>query len=184
MTCPRCQQDNPPHARFCLGCGARLALTCGSCGAELPGGARFCLQCGQAVTAGTAAPVGAPAPETYTPKHLAEKILTSKAALEGERKQVTVLFADLKGSMELLADRDPDAGGWLAGSLADDGPLSVGGRVGDRALLAQSDSQVQSVGGAPSSPVKNLWKSMVSQEGHAPWLTIDFHRYSACSMRS
>jgi class 3 adenylate cyclase len=47
-------------------------------------------------------------PERYTPKHLAEKILTSKAALEGERKQVTVLFADLKGSMELLADRDPE----------------------------------------------------------------------------
>ncbi|HVQ48030.1 MAG TPA: adenylate/guanylate cyclase domain-containing protein, partial [Gemmatimonadales bacterium] len=47
-------------------------------------------------------------PETYTPKHLAEKILTSKSALEGERKHVTVLFADLKGSMELLADRDPE----------------------------------------------------------------------------
>ena len=109
MRCPRCPQDNPPHARFCLGCGARLALTCGSCGADLPGGARFCLQCGQAVTAGTAAPVvGSPAPETYTPKHLAEKILTSRAALEGERKQVTVLFADLKGSLELLADRDPE----------------------------------------------------------------------------
>jgi class 3 adenylate cyclase/tetratricopeptide (TPR) repeat protein len=46
--------------------------------------------------------------ESYTPKHLAEKILTSKAALEGERKQVTVLFADLKGSMELLADRDAE----------------------------------------------------------------------------
>ena len=49
-----------------------------------------------------------PAPEAYTPKHLAERILTSRAALEGERKQVTVLFADLKGSMELLADRDPE----------------------------------------------------------------------------
>jgi class 3 adenylate cyclase len=47
-------------------------------------------------------------PDSYTPKHLAEKILTSKSALEGERKQVTVLFADLKGSMELLADRDPE----------------------------------------------------------------------------
>ena len=58
--------------------------------------------------AGALAPVRSPAPETYTPKHLAEKILTSKAALEGERKQVTVLFADLKGSMELLADRDPE----------------------------------------------------------------------------
>ncbi len=48
------------------------------------------------------------APGAYTPKHLAEKILTSRGALEGERKQVTVLFADLKGSMELLADRDPE----------------------------------------------------------------------------
>jgi hypothetical protein len=47
-------------------------------------------------------------PDAYTPKHLAEKILTSRATLEGERKQVTVLFADLKGSMELLADRDPE----------------------------------------------------------------------------
>ncbi len=108
MKCPRCQQDNPTHARFCLGCGARLALACGSCGAELPGSARFCLRCGQAVATGTAAPVGSPAPESYTPKHLAVKILTSKGALEGERKQVTVLFADLKGSMELLADRDPE----------------------------------------------------------------------------
>jgi class 3 adenylate cyclase len=47
-------------------------------------------------------------PESYTPKHLAERILTSASALEGERKQVTVLFADMKGSMELLADRDPE----------------------------------------------------------------------------
>ena len=47
-------------------------------------------------------------PQAYTPTHLAEKILTSRSALEGERKQVTVLFADLKGSMELLADRDPE----------------------------------------------------------------------------
>src|SRR5262245_15914101 len=56
------------------------------------------------------APVVVPfsSPESYTPKHLAERILTSKGALEGERKQVTVLFADLKGSMELLADRDPE----------------------------------------------------------------------------
>jgi class 3 adenylate cyclase len=56
------------------------------------------------------------APDAYTPKHLAEKILTSKAALEGERKQVTVLFADLKGSMELLADRDPEEARKLSGS--------------------------------------------------------------------
>jgi class 3 adenylate cyclase/tetratricopeptide (TPR) repeat protein len=60
-------------------------------------------------TTGSAVTIAPPrSPDSYTPKHLAEKILTSKAALEGERKQVTVLFADLKGSMELLADRDPE----------------------------------------------------------------------------
>jgi class 3 adenylate cyclase len=108
MKCPRCEQDNPIHARFCLGCGQGLTLACGSCGAELPAGARFCLQCGHAVAAGPAAPARSPAPETFTPKYLADKILTARAALEGERKQVTVLFADLKGSMELLAERDAE----------------------------------------------------------------------------
>ena len=106
MKCAQCQQDNPSHAKFCLGCGVRLMLACGSCGTELPATARFCFQCGQAVGAGTAAAVSSPAPEAYTPRHLAEKILTSKSALEGERKQVTVLFADLKSSLELLVDRE------------------------------------------------------------------------------
>jgi hypothetical protein len=73
MTCPGCQQDNPTHARFCLGCGARLVLACAACGAGLPGGARFCLQCGQTVPGGTAGPVRALTPETYTPQHLAEE---------------------------------------------------------------------------------------------------------------
>ncbi len=109
MKCPQCGQDNPPHARFCLGCGTRLAPACSACGTELPAGARFCLQCGQPVAAAGATKGSRfSTPESYTPKHLAERILTSKAALEGERKQVTVLFADLKGSMELLADRDPE----------------------------------------------------------------------------
>src|SRR5262245_7178759 len=109
MTCPRCQHVNPPGSNFCLGCGARLSLICSSCQTELPPGSRFCNKCGTPITAAeTTAASRAPSPEAYTPKHLAEKILTSKAALEGERKQVTVLFADLKGSMELLADRDPE----------------------------------------------------------------------------
>ena len=91
--------------------------------AELPGHARFCLQCGQAVATFTAARTGYPRPETYTPRHLAEKILTSKAALEGERKQVTVLFADLKGSMELLRGPRPGRGAedHRSGPRADDG---------------------------------------------------------------
>ena len=108
MQCPHCQHDNPAQARFCLQCGGRCALTCAECGTELPADARFCLQCGHAVSAPPAALPRPTAPEAYTPKHLAEKILTSRSALEGERKQVTVLFADLKGSMELLADRDPE----------------------------------------------------------------------------
>src|SRR5262245_34262134 len=108
MTCFRCQQENPPGSNFCLGCGARLSLTCSNCTTELPAGSRFCNRCGTPVTGEPAAASRAPAPEAYTPKHLAEKILISKAALEGERKLVTVLFADLKGSMELLADRDPE----------------------------------------------------------------------------
>jgi class 3 adenylate cyclase/tetratricopeptide (TPR) repeat protein len=108
MRCPGCQHENPAGSNFCLGCGARLALACAGCGADLPAGARFCNKCGAPVAAGPAGPARFAAPGAYTPRHLAEKILTSKSALEGERKQVTVLFADLKGSMELLADRDPE----------------------------------------------------------------------------
>jgi class 3 adenylate cyclase/predicted ATPase len=108
MTCPRCRQDNPVSARFCLACGARLASTCAGCGAELASGARFCVQCGQAVGGSPPGTAQFVAPQAYTPRHLAEKILTSRGVLEGERKQVTVLFADLKSSMELLADRDPE----------------------------------------------------------------------------
>jgi len=70
--------------------------------------AKFCPECAHPVAGATPPEARFASPQSYTPKHLAEKILTSKSALEGERKQVTVLFADLKGSMELLADRDPE----------------------------------------------------------------------------
>jgi class 3 adenylate cyclase len=111
MQCPRCQHQNPLDAGFCDECGSRLEVTCPACGEANRAGAKFCRKCGQALTqSGGLAESSArfDSPQRYTPKHLAEKILTSKAALEGERKQVTVLFADLKGSMELLADRDPE----------------------------------------------------------------------------
>jgi class 3 adenylate cyclase len=109
MTCARCQHENRPGAKFCEECAAPLARVCANCGAPLSVTAKFCSEC--AHPAGQDAQTAAQrfgVPEVYTPKHLAEKILTAKAALEGERKQVTVLFADLKGSMELLADRDPE----------------------------------------------------------------------------
>jgi class 3 adenylate cyclase len=107
MRCPVCQHENPAGQKFCGDCGARLASLCPSCNASNPPGQRFCGECGSSLGQGARGGMFA-APESYTPKHLAEKILTSKAALEGERKQITVLFADMKGSMELLADRDPE----------------------------------------------------------------------------
>jgi len=112
VRCHRCQAESSTEAAFCDECGAPLEARCPACGDSNRAGAKFCRKCGGTLTAAVA-----PAhptvktfasPQSYTPKHLAEKILTSKAALEGERKQVTVLFADLKGSMELLADRDPE----------------------------------------------------------------------------
>ena len=107
MNCSRCQHDNPAGVKFCGECGARLESICASCAAANPPRNKFCGQCGASlIQAATSAKFASP--EAYTPKHLAEKILTSKSALEGERKQVTVLFADMKGSMELLADRDPE----------------------------------------------------------------------------
>ena len=106
MQCSRCQHENPPGMKFCGECAAPLTATCPACGAANPPESKFCGQC--AAPLRTAPTAKFAAPDSYTPKHLAEKIVTSKAALEGERKQVTVLFADLKGSMELLADRDPE----------------------------------------------------------------------------
>src|SRR4051794_8643641 len=104
MQCPQCQVETPDRAKFCLECGTRLALTCTQCSAELPPSAKFCPECGHHATRSPAPAAPATSrftsPQTYTPQHLAERILTSRAALEGERKQVTVLFADLKGSME------------------------------------------------------------------------------------
>jgi class 3 adenylate cyclase len=107
MQCPRCQHENPTGVKFCGDCGARLESLCPACRASNPHSNKFCHQCGEPLTAVNSTPKFT-SPESYTPKHLVEKILTSKGALEGERKQVTVLFADLKGSMELLADRDPE----------------------------------------------------------------------------
>jgi class 3 adenylate cyclase len=108
MKCPRCAFENRPQAKFCEECAASLARACANCGTQLSATAKFCPECAHPVAAGVVTQRRFTSPETYTPKHLAEKILTSKSALEGERKQVTVLFADMKGSMELLADRDPE----------------------------------------------------------------------------
>ena len=109
MLCPRCHRRTAQARRFCAKCGAPLAVACPPCGSPTTPADEFCGGCGaQSSRRRQPCPPKFTVPRTYTPKHLAEKILLSRAALEGERKQVTVLFADLKGSMELLADRDPE----------------------------------------------------------------------------
>jgi class 3 adenylate cyclase/tetratricopeptide (TPR) repeat protein len=107
MVCARCGSADPQGTRFCVQCGARLTRSCAHCQAELPAEAAFCGECGRAVPAdGRVVPLEAPG--AYTPRHLAERILTARSTIEGERKLVTVLFADLKGSLEAIADRDPE----------------------------------------------------------------------------
>jgi class 3 adenylate cyclase/tetratricopeptide (TPR) repeat protein len=107
MKCPKCQHENTDKAKFCEECAAPLPRTCANCGSRVSLTAKFCPECGHPLRP-VADDSRFASPKGYTPQHLADKILTSRAALEGERKQVTVLFADIKGSMELLADRDPE----------------------------------------------------------------------------
>jgi len=103
VQCARCRAENREGRRFCGECGSALVATCSSCGFSNEGTEKFCGGCGRALTAAEPNSL-----QAYTPQYLAAKILSTRTALEGERKQVTVLFADLKGSMELLADRDPE----------------------------------------------------------------------------
>jgi ribosomal protein L40E len=79
MACPRCQQENPTEAHFCMRCGAGLTLTCAKCNTTPPTGAAFCFACGQPVAVLPAGQRFA-TPDVYTPRHLAEKILTSRSA--------------------------------------------------------------------------------------------------------
>jgi class 3 adenylate cyclase/tetratricopeptide (TPR) repeat protein len=121
MECASCRAENPAGNKFCGECGAALVLACGGCGSRNPPTNRFCGECGARLTAessadapssvasAAAAPAASePTPDTYTPRHLADRILASRAELEGERKQVTVLFADVVGSTELIQDLDPE----------------------------------------------------------------------------
>jgi class 3 adenylate cyclase/tetratricopeptide (TPR) repeat protein len=112
MICPRCQYENAANSAFCEECGAGLETVCPHCGEPNRRSAKFCRSCGQqisqtATTASMPTTVG-PSPDTYVPRHLAEKILATRHILEGERKQVTVLFADIRGSTKLLEGLDPE----------------------------------------------------------------------------
>ncbi len=108
MICAACTLENPGPNRFCGRCGTALERTCPACGRVNPPDHGFCGGCGGPL-AETRAPVPPPRdPRAYPPKHLADKILASKSALEGERKQVTVLFADVKSSMDLAESIDAE----------------------------------------------------------------------------
>ena len=119
MACASCGAENPPGNKFCGECGAALVLACGACGSRNPPANRFCGECGARLAvsgSGFRVSDGRPdppetrtlKPDTYTPRHLADRILASRESLEGERKQVTVLFADVVGSTELIRDLDPE----------------------------------------------------------------------------
>ena len=114
--CAVCQHPQSRATRFCMACGAPRAETCVTCGQVVPLPATFCPGCGHRL-GGLPAPIGERplgtvqerAPLTYTPTALVEKIRTARTALEGERKQVTVLFADLTDALALIRDLDPEA---------------------------------------------------------------------------
>jgi class 3 adenylate cyclase/tetratricopeptide (TPR) repeat protein len=107
MKCWNCQHENTAEAKFCEECAAPLLRLCANCRCQVSSTAKFCPQCGNSLIRAAGDPRFA-SPKVYTPRHLADKILTSRAALAGERKHITVLFADIKGSMELIAYRDPE----------------------------------------------------------------------------
>jgi class 3 adenylate cyclase len=107
MRCAACQHDNRADRRFCTECGTRLPTACPACGATTEPGEKFCGGCGAPLTGGGATSPVSP-PSAPVPQLLADKIRRAKPAIEGERKQVTVLFADVKGSMELAEQLDPE----------------------------------------------------------------------------
>ena len=120
MECPQCRHADPAETKFCGECGTRLQSLCPACQAVNPTTNKFCSECGQRLAGAAPAPApavaAAPAttyarfasPDAYTPKHLAEKILTSRGALEGERKSVTVMFSDVSGFTAMSERLDPE----------------------------------------------------------------------------
>jgi double zinc ribbon protein/tetratricopeptide repeat protein len=99
LACAHCQTPNPPSHRYCVECGQALPAACPRCGFAHEAGARFCGGCGHPIAPPAPIADRFASPDAYTPPDLAEKIRTARGAVEGERKQVTVLFADMKGSL-------------------------------------------------------------------------------------
>jgi class 3 adenylate cyclase/tetratricopeptide (TPR) repeat protein len=112
LNCPRCKSQNPETAAFCDECGTPLETACSSCGEANRREAKFCKKCGHSlsrpVIATQSSAANASSRQPAIPKYLAEKILAERHTLEGERKQVTILFADIKDSTRLVEGLDPE----------------------------------------------------------------------------
>ena len=111
MQCPRCRQINRDGARFCRECGATFGTICSACGGNLEAESKFCDHCGASLVVAGAPSLASSRPTSLDfniSGSLAKWMLTSKATFEGELKQITVLAADIKGSTEHVADRDPE----------------------------------------------------------------------------
>ncbi|EFK10390.1 adenylate and Guanylate cyclase catalytic domain protein [delta proteobacterium NaphS2] len=109
MKCPKCQFENPEGAKFCNECGTKMEFACPACGKVNPSGSKFCNECGHPLKDRSKdLAIDYSAPHSYTPKHLADKILTTRSAIEGERKLVTVLFADVSDFTGLSEKLDPE----------------------------------------------------------------------------
>jgi class 3 adenylate cyclase len=109
MKCPKCQFDNLEGAMFCNECGSKLELACPDCGKMNPFDSKFCNECGHDLRKiKEAPPVDYDQPQSYTPKHLVDKIFTTRSSIEGERKLVTVLFADVANYTSICEKLDPE----------------------------------------------------------------------------
>jgi class 3 adenylate cyclase len=110
MKCPKCQFENPDGMKFCVECGIKLEIACPECGFSNSPSFKFCGECGYDLATPTKRPdrVDYDQPQSYTPKHLAEKILTTRSSIEGERKLVTVLFADVASYTSISEKLDPE----------------------------------------------------------------------------
>lgn len=106
MKCSNCQHENPDEAKFCVKCGNSMEFHCPKCGAKTPVSGDFCMVCGQPLK--EAPSIDYDQPQSYTPKHLADKILTTRSSIEGEGKVITVLFADVGGFTSISEILNPE----------------------------------------------------------------------------
>jgi Double zinc ribbon/Adenylate and Guanylate cyclase catalytic domain len=108
MNCPACGHENPDGAKFCNQCAGPLPVFCSKCGTANPAGAKFCNGCATPLTTGSKSLPTKTNEQTHSEIHIRPELIDSSSAPDGERKTVTALFADIKGSMELMEDLDTE----------------------------------------------------------------------------